>query len=290
MIKMVSYVFAMAMALVTATFFVSCGGTKHVLTTTANEGIIYCGAMIDSSKGYAVGDDGAIRLTTDGGKNWAPAAYKGGPLFSLSVASDTVCYAGGDHSEFIRTTDGGATWQTPAKFPLKKMKGLTFLNEERGWAWSQGDIYEYDGVTDSWKNVAKPAGVVVIESVCGVAAGKGFVCDNNGNLFYTENYGKSWKEIQKLYDRKTDALKPVVAQWTKTAEFDVQGNVIRFAYLAEENYVYSLVIWKSTDGGRTFAKEEQIKLPNIAKAICFNRTNGISVYNTDCTMDFYQLS
>ncbi len=65
---MVSYVFAMAMALVTATFFVSCGGTKHVLTTTANEGIIYCGAMIDSSKGYAVGDDGAIRLTTDGAK------------------------------------------------------------------------------------------------------------------------------------------------------------------------------------------------------------------------------
>ena len=153
--------------------------------------------------------------------------------------------------------------------------------------WTTGNAYEYDGTSDDWHAIKNPKGCGLVESVFSVEPGKAYLCGSNGMIYYTNDYGNNWEERKKDFDRKEDAVKPLIGQWIKTSEFDFDGTALRFAYLAEKDYVYTLFILKSVDGGRTFALESDTKLPNIAKAIAFNGKNGISVYNTDGSLDFY---
>jgi len=61
--------------------------------------------------GYAVGNDGVILKTTDGGGTWAPqTSGVTTQLFSVSFADNSTGFAVGDEGTALKTTDGGATW------------------------------------------------------------------------------------------------------------------------------------------------------------------------------------
>lgn len=267
----------------------SCGGkVNHAFATAKTDDLIYTGAMADSVYGYAVGEDGLAFYTQDGGKNWQRSQNKCSPLFSLSPINETVCFATGEHKTFLKTTDGGKTWTGLANHPGKRSKGSSFKNENFGTVWTTSDAFEYLAATDEWEKIAKPEGCGLVESVFSIEPGKIFLCDSNGIIYSTGDYGKNWETCQKIFD-KQDEIKPVTGQWVKTSEFDVSGENLRFAYLAEKNYEYSMFVYVSKDGGKSWNIESQTKLPNLAKTICFNCGNGVTVFNTDCTMDFYKL-
>ena len=288
MTKLIKTISACALTVASGLYFSSCGkGICHVLVTAKNEGVIYAGAMGDSKNGCAVGEDGRVRYTVDGGKTWNKGENRSSSLFSLSPIDEKICYASGEDKSFVKTTDGGKTWNSLKNHPAKRAKGVTFKNEEIGCVWTTGNAYEYDGTSDDWHAIKNPKGCGLVESVFSVEPGKAYLCGSNGMIYYTNDYGNNWEERKKVFDRKEDAVKPLIGQWIKTSEFDFDGIALRFAYLAEKDYVYTLFILKSVDGGRTFALESETKLPNIAKAIAFNGKNGISVYNTDGSLDFY---
>ena len=288
MTKLIKLISACALTIASGTYFTSCGkGLSHVLVSAKNEGVIYAGAMGDSKNGCAVGEDGRVRYTVDGGKTWEKGENRSSSLFSLSPVDEKTCYATGEDKAVVKTSDGGKTWTSLKNHPAKRTKGITFKNEEIGCVWTTGNAYEYDGTSDDWHAIENPKGCGLVESVFSVEPGKAYLCGSNGMIYYTNDYGKSWEERKKVFDKKEDETKPLTGQWIKTSEFDFDGTALRFAYLAEKNYVYSLFILKSVDGGKTFDLESETKLPNIAKAIAFNGNNGISVYNTDGSLDYY---
>lgn len=69
--------------------------------------------MVDSSIAYAVGKNGTILKTTNGGRDWqVQASNTSNDLTSISVISKDTVYVSGLYLTVLKTTDGGATWLT----------------------------------------------------------------------------------------------------------------------------------------------------------------------------------
>jgi photosystem II stability/assembly factor-like uncharacterized protein len=74
-------------------------------------------SCVDANNGMAVGDNGTILRTTDGGNNWIiqsigitnNGALNG--LFGVSFVDTNTGTMVGDKEMILRTTDGGANWE-----------------------------------------------------------------------------------------------------------------------------------------------------------------------------------
>src|SRR5205085_1562564 len=76
----------------------------------------------DKRHGWAVGSDGSIFATTDGGRTWrAQTSGVRAHLYSVAFADERVGVVVGDRGTLLVTADGGATWQNkslPNGLPL----------------------------------------------------------------------------------------------------------------------------------------------------------------------------
>lgn len=92
--------------------------------TTSNLRGVY---LLDSGIGYAVGDAGTIRKTTDAGLTWsALASGTTRTLYDVYFFSDTEGVAVGDNGLILRTTDGGAVWQTITSGVRDGLRSVSF--------------------------------------------------------------------------------------------------------------------------------------------------------------------
>jgi photosystem II stability/assembly factor-like uncharacterized protein len=69
--------------------------------------------FIDQKTGWAVGHDGVIFATTDGGETWAQqfsAASEQKPLLDVLFINKSTGFAVGAYGSFYETTDAGKTW------------------------------------------------------------------------------------------------------------------------------------------------------------------------------------
>jgi photosystem II stability/assembly factor-like uncharacterized protein len=133
------------------------------LTVSDATGLIEAGdqlfgvAAIDPQTAWAVGIDGVVVRTTDGGQTWKKTAVPvpKNPLFCV-VASKAGTIAIGGKRAFTWSADGGATWKVPEFKPAITYGWLYGLTRQGtglvavGW---EGAIYRNDGgkTLTSWQ-------------------------------------------------------------------------------------------------------------------------------------------
>lgn len=162
--------------------------------------------MADSYRGFAVGDDGVILKTEDGGRTWTHrASGTTEDLLGVDALDGSIAYAVGEGNTLLRTDDGGRNWRDPRRYPGGHSSGVVLtdvylLSEDTavvvgGTARSsQYDLYGYVATylrtTDggySWTTPSYPDGLERINSVdfvddqVGIAVG--------GCLSYSPFYG-----------------------------------------------------------------------------------------------------
>lgn len=77
------------------------------ITATQYNAVHFTNAQV----GYAVGDNGLVVKTVDGGKNWGSVTAAGtDELFSVWALSRSRIWVGGTNGEMYYSRDGGATW------------------------------------------------------------------------------------------------------------------------------------------------------------------------------------
>lgn len=279
-----------SVAIAAGTLLAGCGSNiSHTLQTSANDPGLWAGVMTTAEKGIAVGDGKKVRYTSDGGKTWTAGTNECQVLFALYALDSENCYACGDHSAFTKTSDGGKTWTKLSDFPLKRAKGIHMNDSESAWVWGLRDLYQYNVKDSSWQKINLPEGLNAVEAAAKVSEQAGYLCGGDGCIYKTEDNGKNWTKLCQVFDKKADELKPVTAQWTQTAAFDLSGEELRFAYITDLNYSYTVRVLKSLDGGNSFAEEAALKMNSFSKALVFNRTKGLCVFDSDGKMDLYQI-
>ena len=106
----------------------------------------------DNNNAIAVGSNGGIAKTTDGGLNWTygvftyinPTGFKVTANFNdVHYITASVAYAVANGGAMVKTTDGGATWNfvtTPLLPNLKTINACWFLDANKGYIGGQPNI------------------------------------------------------------------------------------------------------------------------------------------------------
>lgn len=102
--------------------------------------------FFDNSNAIAVGSDGGIAKTTDGGLNWTYGVFTftnpvtgfitKGNFNDVHFVTATIAYAVSTNGLMIKTTDGGTSWSkvnTPLTPTNKSINAVWFLNENKGY-------------------------------------------------------------------------------------------------------------------------------------------------------------
>ena len=113
--------------------------------------------------GYAVGNEGVILKTTDGGGTWVQqTSGTGSGLYAVSFQNNSTGCAVGKSGTAIRTTDGGATWDTVSVGAATSLYAVQFVGTGGiGYACTHeptggSTLYKTTDAGASWQSAALP--------------------------------------------------------------------------------------------------------------------------------------
>ncbi|MDP3148856.1 MAG: YCF48-related protein [Ignavibacteria bacterium] len=197
---------------------------------------------ITSTFVLAVGDNGAVMKSTDGGSTWtkllAPknpgvVGETTNPLSSISFINENTGWIVGDYSIF-KTIDGGNTWQLQSLGINRDMNAIFFVDENIGYVGgNNGELYKTTNGGANWTKQDLGTGVGTISSIYFINATTGWIA---GDL---------------LIARTTDG-----STWISAGSITGKHYNIHFI---DANNGFSIgqygTFFKSTNGGETWTKK-----------------------------------
>lgn len=92
-------------------------------------------SFVDRKRGWAVGGEGRVFVTRDGGRTWAAQASNvATDLFDVKFLDEFEGWAVGAQGTLIHTADGGAHWKIEPSGTTHTLERLCFVGRTRGWA------------------------------------------------------------------------------------------------------------------------------------------------------------
>jgi photosystem II stability/assembly factor-like uncharacterized protein len=153
---------------------------------------------------WAVGTEGTILRTDDGGKTWTQqTSGTNSSLFKVAVVNSRIAWIVGNQLDngygvILHTTNGGRTWkrQGTSKM-LKDRDGLTVtaVNAQTAWVVGQGlfAAKTTDG-GESWEIQMEP-GMWDNNDVCGVTPNTAWIATDYNNVYRTTDGGTTWDRL-----------------------------------------------------------------------------------------------
>ena len=144
---------------------------------------------------YAVGDNGRVLTTINGGATWNAATVGGSTNWnSVYAVDDTTAAIVGDNGEFRYTLDGGTTWNNPVSAPttgdnLNDIHGdglEIMVVGDNGTVWNSTDGVNYSAAAPGY------TGADNLNAVDMVNGTDGFVVGDNGTALFTFNRGDNF--------------------------------------------------------------------------------------------------
>ncbi len=162
-------------------------------------------AFASAERGWAVGHDGAVLHSADGGLTWqrqlaGPASAALGPdrsFLDVWFEDETTGFAVGAFNLVVRTTDGGKTWQrwsdrteNPGNLHLYAIRGI---GEDVFIAGEQGLVLKLDRKRDRF-DARKTGCQGTFFGITGTA-GAVVAFGLRGNAFRSTDGGASWRRV-----------------------------------------------------------------------------------------------
>jgi len=215
--------------------------------------------FVDPNYGFAVGNNGVVKKTTNAGLNWNTVSF---PVTTNNLCvfftSYSTGYIGNSNFSVYKTTNGGLNWTAVPTGSNYAVKSLYFLNDQTGWLgdfwgnikktvngginWTQvylmpgydSKVFAY-GTDRIWavdnygycafsvNNGANFTNVrVMTDTLSGVkfvSSTLGFVCGDSGRVFKTVNGGSNWARAN-----TGTAVKLNHIEWKSPSNIWIAGN------------------------------------------------------------------
>lgn len=164
--------------------------TAQVSNVTADLKGVYFGTTQD---GVAVGLNGTITKTVDGGATWTPQ-FSGVTvnLFGLHYSSAQRVYAVGVGGTIIASIDGGVQWTVKNSGTTNILYDVFFVSQTTGWAVGEnGTILHTMNAGNNW--IAQTSGTSeILNSVFFISSTEGWVAGNDNTILHTTDMGMTW--------------------------------------------------------------------------------------------------
>ncbi|WP_207884340.1 YCF48-related protein [Pseudomonas sp. 30_B] len=159
--------------------------------------------FLNDKKGWAVGHDAQILVTTDGGTTWARQfedLKREAPLLDIWFQDDNHGMAVGAYGALLETTDGGQHWEDASdrldnedQYHLNaiaavKDSGLLVVGEA-------GSIFRSKDWGQTWEKLQGPYEGSLFGTIGTRQAGTALVYGLRGHLFRTTDFGDSWQQV-----------------------------------------------------------------------------------------------
>jgi photosystem II stability/assembly factor-like uncharacterized protein len=162
-------------------------------------------AIIPNTQGQgfvAVGDNGAMLKSTDGGQTitqlTSPQAT-GSFLFGIQCIDENIYYAcGGDFATtsgtVLKTTDGGATWKITPLNGILFLDNVYFINKDIGFtvggSSTSGVAYRTLDGGENWEVILLGSGLLI--DVYAFSENAAVIVGVNGQIYKTFDAGQNW--------------------------------------------------------------------------------------------------
>lgn len=155
---------------------------------------LYSVYFVDTSHGWAVGEDGVILVTADGAKSWQlQTSGTKEILNSVHFVDPAHGWAVGQAGLILATADGGKSWKNQASVAGSHLNSVTFSDELHGWA--VGDLGVILATADggqTWQAQAKNANQI-FQSVDFIDNRRGWAVGTGGRIVATTDGGNTWQ-------------------------------------------------------------------------------------------------
>ena len=152
--------------------------------------------FIDAINGIAVGDNGQIIITNNGGTTWNTTtnAHTGQNFNGVFMASPDEAWVVGDGGIIRYTTDGGSTWQQQYSPTTCHLTDVHFMGGNGIIVGECGIILKFDPVNDVWTSV-RTTSTENFHLIRFIDDDTAFIAGANGTLFKTTDAGVSWSAV-----------------------------------------------------------------------------------------------
>ena len=157
---------------------------------------LYSITFSNDNNGVAVGINGTIVHTSDGGLNWeTKTSATTEILYSVIFPNEHTGYAVGKYGTVIKTVDFGNSWFELNSETELDINSVFFMNNTTGYIVGRDGLIKktIDGGVN-W-NLESLGTDEDLESVVFIDDDKGFIVGENNQVFKTENGGNDWNPI-----------------------------------------------------------------------------------------------
>lgn len=236
--------------------------TTYQMTWMARESKIgesLCGVDISpNGRGVAVGMNGAITRTVDGGATWTVQASAATHLLAVDMADSNTGTAVGSFGHIVRTSDGGATWTAQTSGTAYELRDVCLVDASIGTAVGfGGTILRTTNGGISW--AAQSSGTTQdLFGVSFVGIMMGYAVGRWGTILKTTDGGAHWSAL---------------VSGTGELLFDVCFTDADTGTVVGSNGL----IMRTTDGGANWTTQASGTTMEL-RGVCFrNQNNGIAV-------------
>lgn len=185
-------IYTIVYLLIQTTIYAEFGWYEQTSTTSK---FLYGVFFKDSLNGWAVGDEGIILHTSNGGTNWEiQETNVGSWLLGIHFVDNYNGWAVGDFGRIEHTSNGGSTWelQNSGVYP-KGLNSVFFVNKLKGFAvGAAGMIYTNDGGKNWYSNISSTFSAT--KKIFFFNETFGWACGANGTIIRTLDGGKNWEK------------------------------------------------------------------------------------------------
>ena len=164
-------------------------------------------SFFDKNFGFAVGHDGVILRTDDGGQNWQRVHYapdEERPLFDLLIVGRKHIVAVGAYGYYLESNDGGQNWSPRDLRPISKDRDEAAINKSE--AEDPPDDFHLNAI---------------------VAAGpqRWYMAGEAGALYRSNDSGQTWLRLPSPYEGSFSGLLSLTTD--TLVVYGLQGRVYR---------------------------------------------------------------
>ncbi len=104
------------------------------------DGVLLGVDFVTNKVGWAVGENGTILHTRNGGITWEAQSNPTHLLFDVCITSNNMAFVVGDRGTILQTQDGGNNWNSQDSRTAECFGGTHFVTPKKGWSVAEAGV------------------------------------------------------------------------------------------------------------------------------------------------------
>ncbi|MBU8934723.1 MAG: hypothetical protein KOO62_12060 [candidate division Zixibacteria bacterium] len=203
-------------------------------------------AMVSNTTGLAVGDDGVVLATADGGATWTDASIVDVTEDLLKVRFDNTStgWIVGEGGKILYTTDGGNNWTSQTSEVTHDLYDITSRTTSNLIAAGSLTLIKTSDGGTTWQ--ANPSGTISTPSLMDITFvndSLGFAVGFGGAILRTTDGGETWEYRRRNKESFVDEWFTEVQFWDESTGWSIGFTPTQGA------------IWNTANGGESWIKQ-----------------------------------